>query len=153
MTQIHSADQPIQIQEIMQYLPHRYPFLMVDRVLSYIPNQVINAIKNVSVNEPFFSGHFPGKPVMPGVLMIEALAQASGLLAFLSNQVERPTPGLFFLAGVDQVQFKHVVEPGDQLNLQVDLIKVRMGFGRFLGKASVNGQLVCSAELLIARKE
>lgn len=152
MTPVHSPEESISIQQILQYLPHRYPFLMVDRVEHFVPNQSLHAIKNVTINEPCFMGHFPEKPVMPGVLMIEALAQASGLLAFLSSQTERPVPGLFFLAGVNQVTFKHVVEPGDQLNLEVELVKARMDFGKFLGKASVKGQVVCTAELLIARK-
>ena len=111
---------PVDIERIMAMLPHRYPFLLVDRVLEHVPGKSLRAIKNVSVNEPFFQGHFPGHPVMPGVLIIEALAQASGLLVFLSTPKHEKQP-MYYLVKVDKAKFVQIVVPGDQLVLEVEL--------------------------------
>ena len=142
------------IHEILKFLPHRYPFLLVDRVLDYTPGSDLHAIKNVSINEPFFQGHFPVKPVMPGVLLLEAMAQASGLLAFKTMSDQPPAENvLFYFAGIDKVRFKRVVEPGDQIHFKVKLIKERRGIGVFEGQAIVDGELACSAEIMCARRE
>ncbi len=142
------------IREILKFLPHRYPFLLVDRVLDYTPGSDLHAIKNVSINEPFFRGHFPVKPVMPGVLLLEAMAQASGLLAFKTMSDQPPAENiLFYFAGIDKVRFKRVVEPGDQVHFKVRLIKDRRGIGVFEGEAVVDGELACSARIMCARRE
>ena len=142
------------IHEILRFLPHRYPFLLVDRVLDFTPGSDLHAIKNVSINEPFFQGHFPVKPVMPGVLLLEAMAQASGLLAFKTMSDQPPAENvLFYFAGIDKVRFKRVVEPGDQVHFTVKLIKERRGIGVFQGEAIVDGELACSAEIMCARRE
>ncbi len=142
------------IHEILRFLPHRYPFLLVDRVLDYTPGGELHAIKNVSINEPFFQGHFPVKPVMPGVLLLEAMAQASGLLAFKTMSEQPPADNvLFYFAGIDKARFKRVVEPGDQIHFKVKMIKERRGIGVFQGEATVDGELACSAEIMCARRE
>ncbi|GIU09452.1 3-hydroxyacyl-ACP dehydratase FabZ [Shewanella glacialipiscicola] len=142
------------IKEILQYLPHRYPFLLIDRVLDYTPGVSLQAIKNVSINEPFFQGHFPVQPVMPGVLILEAMAQATGLLAFKTMSDDVPPPGvLYYFAGIDNARFRRVVEPGDQIHFEVKMIKERRGIGVFYGEAKVDGELVCSAEIMCARRE
>ena len=138
------------ISEILHYLPHRYPFLLVDRVLECSENS-LSAIKNVTVNEPFFMGHFPQKPVMPGVLIIEALAQASGMLIFKMVKRLHAKDFWFYLAGIDNARFKRIVEPGDQLHLHVELLKVKRDIWKFKGVATVEGQLACSAEIINAR--
>lgn len=140
----------LDINEIKSYLPHRYPFLLVDRVEDYETGKTLRAIKNVTVNEIFFNGHFPERPVMPGVLMLEALAQAGGLLTGLST--ERLAPGeLFLFAGIDNARFKRVVEPGDQLVLNIEVLKFRRNFVKVYAEASVQGELACSAELMSIR--
>ena len=131
--------------EIKKYLPHRYPFLLVDRVLEMEKHQSIKAYKNVSFNEPFFNGHFPSRPVMPGVLIVEAMAQASGILILHGSGLSYEESGLYFLAGIDQARFKRVVEPGDQLMLDVEVVKVRKTLWKFQGRATVNGELACEA--------
>ena len=141
------------IEEILQYLPHRYPFLLVDRVLDYTVGESLHAIKNVTFNEPFFQGHFPVKPVMPGVLIIEAMAQATGLLAFKTMSPDPSPDVLYLLAGVDKARFKRVVSPGDQVHFHVKMIKERRGIGVFEGQAFVDGELACSAEIMCARRE
>lgn len=141
----------ISINEIMTLLPHRYPFLLVDRVLSCTPNESILAIKNISVNEPQFTGHFPQSPVMPGVLMIEALAQAAGILIYKTLEVLPSPDNWFFLAGVDDARFKRIVIPGDQLQLSVEIVKARRDIWKFKGTATVDGELACSAEIMTAR--
>ncbi|GIU07554.1 3-hydroxyacyl-[acyl-carrier-protein] dehydratase FabZ [Shewanella morhuae] len=142
------------IKEILQYLPHRYPFLLIDRVLDYTPGVSLHAIKNVSINEPFFQGHFPVQPVMPGVLILEAMAQATGLLAFKTMSDDVPPPGvLYYFAGIDNARFRRVVEPGDQIHFEVKMIKERRGIGVFHGEAKVDGEVVCSAEIMCARRE
>lgn len=139
------------IEEILGLLPHRYPFLLVDRVIDYDKGKFLRAIKNVSVNEPFFQGHFPGKPVFPGVLILEAMAQATGILAFKSvGQLE---PGeLYYFAAIDHARFKRPVFPGDQMILEVEFIKERRGVARFRGVAKVDGEIACEAEMMCARR-
>src|SRR3989338_364763 len=134
--------------EVRQYLPHRYPFLLVDKVLSYTLGESIVAIKNVTQNEPFFEGHFPGLPVMPGVLIVEALAQASGILMYKTFDRYPSNKDLFYLAGIDNTRFKRKVVPGDQLQLSVEVIRQRENLWKFKGEATVNGELACSSEFL-----
>lgn len=142
------------ITEILKYLPHRYPFLLIDRVLDYTPGESLHAIKNVSINEPFFQGHFPIQPVMPGVLILEAMAQATGLLAFKTMSNDVPLPGvLYYFAGIDNARFRRVVVPGDQIHFEVKMIKERRGIGVFYGEARVDGEVACSAEIMCARRE
>ena len=143
----------IDIRQVLDLLPHRYPFILVDKVLDYEPFEYLNAIKNVTINEPFFTGHFPGNPIMPGVLMLEALAQASAILSNLSRTASEGHEFLYFFAGIDKVKFKQIVTPGDQLNLKVKLLTKKRDFWRMLGEAYVEDKLVCSAELLSAAKE
>jgi 3-hydroxyacyl-[acyl-carrier-protein] dehydratase len=134
--------------EVKKYLPHRYPFLLVDTVLSYELDKSIVAIKNVTHNEPFFSGHFPQLPVMPGVLIVESMAQASGILMYCSFGRYPNDNDLFFLAGIDNARFKRKVVPGDQLILSVEVLKKRDNLWKFKGEATVNGELACSAEFM-----
>jgi 3-hydroxyacyl-[acyl-carrier-protein] dehydratase len=145
--------EPIEIEKIFELLPHRYPFLLVDRVLAYEPFDYLTAIKNVTINEPFFTGHFPDKPIMPGVLMIEALAQASAILSSASRTPKEGHEFLYFFAGMDNVKFKHVVTPGDQLRLDVRLIGQKRDFWKMHGEAYVGDKLACSADLMSAVKE
>ena len=137
----------LDINQIKEYLPHRYPMLLVDRVLDYELGKSIVAIKNVTANEEYFNGHFPHKPVMPGVLMIEALAQTACVAALILPE-NRDKIGLF--AGLDKVRFKRQVRPGDTLRLEVQFDKIRMGIGKGKGTATVDGQLACEAELIFA---
>lgn len=142
----------IEIQEIMALLPHRYPFLMIDRVLDFIPGESLTAIKNVTINEPIFTGHFPGMPIFPGVLILEAMAQATGILGFKTVS-ERTENELYLFAGIDEARFKKPVVPGDQLVLEVKFLKERRNMWKFYAEAKVDGQVVCSAELMCARRE
>ena len=137
------------IAQIMGHLPHRYPFLLVDRVLDFSPGKSIRALKNVTINEPFFQGHFQGFPLMHGVLVIEALAQVSGLLAFVSGDAQSAN-SLIYFAGIDNARFKRQVVPGDQLILEAEVVRVIRGVGKFRAKASVEGHLACEAELIAA---
>ena len=139
--------------QVMNHLPHRYPFLLVDRVLGYEAGQSLTAIKNVTINEPFFQGHFPGKPVMPGVLIIEALAQATGLLAFATREQGPDENFLYLLVSVDKARFKRQVEPGDQLTLNVELMRKIKDMWKFEGVAKVGDQVVASAELMCAERK
>ena len=140
------------INDVKNFLPHRYPFLLIDRVLDFTVGKNLTAIKNVSFNEPHFIGHFPDQPIMPGVLIIEALAQATGILAFKS-EVGKPLTGqIYMLVGVDKVRFKKSVEPGDQLKLYAEVVKVRRGVWKFDCKATVEEQLVTSAEIICTQK-
>lgn len=141
------------IHGILKTLPHRYPFLLVDRVLECTPGKSLVAIKNVSINEPYFVGHFPHRPVMPGVLILEALAQATGLLAFVSAGGSADEHGLYYFAGIDEVRFRKPVEPGDQLVLEVELLRLRRGIGKFAARARVDGEIVCEGVLLCAERE
>ena len=140
---------PIDISGIMERLPHRYPFLMVDRVLDVVPGKSIVAIKNVSVNEAYFEGHFPGHPVLPGVLIIEALAQAGGLLAYETASAEERI-SILYLVGIEESRFKQIVRPGDQLTLRVELVKHRRNLWRFTAVAEVDGKAVAEAQILMA---
>lgn len=142
----------LEIQEIMALLPHRYPFLLVDRVIDYKPGEYLTAIKNVTVNEPMFTGHFPGNPIFPGVLILEALAQATGLLGF-KTVAERSENELYLFAAIDDARFKKPVVPGDTMILEVKFLKERRNMWKFYGEAKVDGQIVCSAELMCARRE
>ena len=142
----------IDIHAIMKLIPHRYPFLLVDRVLDYVPSERLTAIKNVTMNEPCFTGHFPDRPVMPGVLMIEAIAQAGAILFFQTHiDMGKPDHGLMLLAGIDNARFKRIVEPGDQLRIEVEVLKIRTPVWRMIGKIFVEDKLVCSAEILSAQ--
>ena len=146
------SDVELDIHEVFKYLPHRYPFLLIDRVLSYEPPNSLVALKNVTINEAFFNGHFPQRPVMPGVLILEALAQATGILTFKANDTYPDKESLYFLAGVDKARFKRVVEPGDQLHLEVELLRNKNAIWKFNGVAKVEGTIVCSAEFTSAKK-
>jgi 3-hydroxyacyl-[acyl-carrier-protein] dehydratase len=137
----------IEINEIMKILPHASPFLLVDRILEVEPGKRIVGIKNVTYNEPFFPGHFPGRPIMPGVLIVEAMAQTAGVLAFKSMPEEDQGRPVYFL-GIDNVRFRKLVVPGDQLRLELEITKHRQAIWRFKGKALVDGKLVAEAELL-----
>ena len=140
------------IQDIKNYLPHRYPFLLIDRVLELEIGKSLVALKNVTFNEPQFTGHFPTQPIMPGVMIVEALAQATGILAFKS-EVGKPIDGqIYMLVGIDKVRFKRMVEPGDQLRLEVEVMVVKRGIWKFKCKASVDGKTVTTAELMCTQK-
>ncbi len=140
------------IAEIMNYLSHRYPFLLVDRVLELEPMKRIKALKNVTINEPFFPGHFPHHPVMPGVLVIEALAQASGLLSLKSAGQVRDGKAVFYFVGIDGARFKRPIVPGDTVILESELLLERRGLIRYGVKASVEGKLACEATLLCTQR-
>ena len=135
------------ILKIMDLLPHRYPFLLVDRVIAYVPNESLTALKNVSFNEPYFQGHFPNQPIMPGVLLIEALAQATGLLSYKSMD-DDPDSKLYMLVAVDKARFRGQVIPGDQVTLNVELKRNMRGIRMFKGEARVDGKMVAEAELM-----
>jgi 3-hydroxyacyl-[acyl-carrier-protein] dehydratase len=141
------------INEIMALLPHRYPLLLVDRVLELVPNERILAYKNISVNEEVFNGHFPGAPIFPGVLTIEALAQASGILGFASTNTTADDGKLYLFAGVDKVRFKRTVVPGDQLMLSSEVEAVKRNIWRFRTSATVDGEIACQATLLCAYRD
>ncbi|WP_018870722.1 3-hydroxyacyl-ACP dehydratase FabZ [Thioalkalivibrio sp. ALgr3] len=146
----------LDVQQIMQYLPHRYPFLLVDRVVECEPGEHLVGLKNVSINEPFFQGHFPVKPVMPGVLILEALAQATGLLAFKTEEargVNQDKQQLYLFVGIDQARFRRQVVPGDQLDLRVELTRTVRGIWRFDAEAKVEDEICATAELMCAGKE
>lgn len=143
---------PIDVRRIAQLLPHRFPFLLIDRVIAWEPGKRLTAIKNVTYNEPFFQGHFPGNPVMPGVLVIEALAQASGTLVQLSVTKDPSQPALFYLVKIDKARFNRVVVPGDQLVLEVEQKRMLRRMGLFWGQAKVDGKVVAEAELLCAER-
>ena len=140
------------IHEILKQLPHRYPFLLVDRVLELDKGKTIKALKNVTMNEPFFEGHFPHRPVMPGVLMLEALAQAAALLAFDALDTSPSDDMVYYFAGIDGARFKRPVEPGDQLILDVELLRMKAGIFKFNARASVDGDLAVEAELTCAMR-
>jgi 3-hydroxyacyl-[acyl-carrier-protein] dehydratase len=142
----------LQIQEIMALLPHRYPFLLIDKVVDFTPGESLTAIKNVTINEPIFTGHFPGMPIFPGVLILEALAQATGILGF-KTVTERSENELYLFAAIDEARFKKPVVPGDTMVLEVKFLKERRNMWKFYGEAKVEGQIVCSAELMCARRE
>ncbi len=136
------------IHQILEYLPHRYPILLVDRVLECEPGKSIHAIKNVTINEPFFNGHFPHHPVMPGVLILEALAQAAAILSFKTMGSKPDDKSVYYFAGIDGARFKKPVSPGDQLNLYVEIIASKRGIWKFKAEARVDGLLATEAELM-----
>jgi len=141
---------PIEIDEIQKILPHGYPFLLIDRVLSYTlePEITLTAIKNVSINEPFFQGHFPGMPVMPGVLIIESMAQACGVLAHVALATAGDVGGIYYLVKLDKVKFNRKVVPGDQLVMEVKQTRLMRGMGKYEARATVNGQRTASCEIM-----
>lgn len=136
------------IHQILKKLPHRYPFLMVDRVLSIEKGKSIVAIKNVTINEPFFTGHFPHRPVMPGVMMLEALAQVAALMSFDAMGSSPDDKNVYYFAGIDNARFKKPVEPGDQLVMEVKLERQRAGIFKYKGEVKVEGAVVCEAEFM-----
>ena len=138
----------LDIKSILERLPHRYPMLLIDRVLEMVPGKSIKALKNVSINEPFFVGHFPHRPVMPGVLMLEAMAQVAALLAFDALGTTPSEKTIYYFAGIDGARFKRPVEPGDQLVMDVSLERMKSGIFKFKGTARVDEQLACEAELM-----
>jgi 3-hydroxyacyl-[acyl-carrier-protein] dehydratase len=141
-----------EIDKIMEFLPHRYPFLMVDRVIESSNGETLSALKNVTFNEPFFQGHFPNQPIMPGVLILEALAQATGLLAFSSGQVDHEKK-IYMLVGIDKARFRGQVVPGDQLVLNVKLKRNMRGIGLYECAALVDGSIVAEAEMMCSAQE
>ncbi len=143
----------LEITEIMRHLPHRYPFLLVDRVLELVPGERVVAIKNVTMNEPHFPGHFPHHPVMPGVLIIEALAQAAGLLAFRTSDKEPGPDTVIYFVGIDNARFKRPVVPGDQLRLEAEITRNMRGIWKFSARARVGDQLACEAELMCTLRD
>lgn len=140
----HSVD----IHEILKYLPHRYPFLLVDRVISCEPGKDITALKNVTINEPFFGGHFPHYPVMPGVLIIEALAQAAAILTLKTVNRQTDESSLYYFVGIDGARFKKPVQPGDQLILKATILRERIGIWKYSVRAEVDGRVAAEAELM-----
>jgi 3-hydroxyacyl-[acyl-carrier-protein] dehydratase len=142
----------LDIYKILEHLPHRYPFLLIDRVTDCKVGERLVGYKNVSFNEPYFTGHFPDHAVMPGVLILEALAQATGILAFRTSGKVPDKDSLYYLVGIDSARFKHPVIPGDQLVLEVDIVKTMRGVWKFNGVAKVDGKVVCSAELMCAER-
>ncbi len=151
-TQIPSSGPLMDIHAILENLPHRYPFLLVDRVLSLEPGKQIVALKNVTINEPFFPGHYPHHPVMPGVLIIEAMAQTAALLSFQSMENKLDEKSVYYFAGIDGARFKRPVSPGDQLIIRAELIRSMRGVYKFKAKAEVDGQLAAEAELMCTVK-
>ncbi|OUS29647.1 3-hydroxyacyl-[acyl-carrier-protein] dehydratase FabZ [Thalassotalea sp. 42_200_T64] len=147
---METTNNVIEVEEIQTLIPHRYPFLLVDRVLDYVPGQSIHAIKNVTVNEPVFQGHFPDFKIFPGVMILEAMAQASGVLGFKS--VDGKDGEMFLFASIDKARFKRPVTPGDTLHIHVEFVKERRGMWKFAGTAKVDGKVVCTADLMCARK-
>jgi 3-hydroxyacyl-[acyl-carrier-protein] dehydratase len=141
------------IHKILKQLPHRYPFLLVDRVLSIDKGKSIRALKNVTINEPFFEGHFPHRPVMPGVLMLEALAQAAALLSFDALDAQPTDDMVYYFAGIEAARFKRPVEPGDQLILEAELLRMKAGIFKFRVRALVDGDLAVEAELTCAMRK
>lgn len=138
----------IDIHEIQKLLPHRYPFLLIDRVIDYVPGEYLVGIKNITFNEPQFTGHFPQRVIMPGVLILESLAQATGLLAFKTADQLSSDKELYYLAGIDNARFKRPVEPGDQIKLTVKLIKHKRNLWKFFGEATVDGEMIVSADIM-----
>lgn len=141
------------INEVMQYLPHRYPFLLIDRVLEIKEGKSIIAVKNVSINEPFFPGHFPGLPVMPGVMILEAMAQAAALLSFKTENYAPDEIGVVYFAGIDGARFKKPVIPGDQLIIHIEILRRMRGIWKYKARAEVDGALVAEAELMATLRD
>jgi len=141
------------IHQILEHLPHRYPFVLVDRVLEIEPGKKIKAVKNVSINEPFFPGHFPHHPVMPGVLIVEALAQAAAILSFKTGNFMPSDDSVYYFAGIDKARFKKPVSPGDQLILEVSIDRILKGIWKYNCYASVDGKLVAEADIMCILKD
>jgi len=141
------------IHEILEHLPHRYPFLLVDRVLEVVPGKSIHAYKNITMNEPYFVGHFPHHPVMPGVLIMEALAQAAGILSFKTMDSKPDADSVFYFVGIDECRFKKPVMPGDQLHLHVEIARQMRGIWKYKAEARVDGQVVAEATLMCAKRD
>jgi len=141
------------IHQILEHLPHRYPFVLVDRVLEMEPGKKIKAVKNVSINEPFFPGHFPHHPVMPGVLIVEALAQAAAILSFKTGNFMPSDDSVYYFAGIDKARFKKPVSPGDQLILEVSIDRILKGIWKYNCSASVDGKLVAEADIMCILKD
>lgn len=141
------------INDVLKHLPHRYPFLLVDKVIDFEPGKSLIALKNVTYNEPQFAGHFPQKPILPGVLVIEALAQATGILAYKSTDSKPDGESLYYLVGIDKARFKRPVNPGEQLLLKVEVIKNMRGVWKFKAVATVDDNVVASAELMCAERD
>ena len=141
------------ISKILQTMPHRYPFLLIDRIIEYTPFESITAIKNVTINEPFFAGHFPGHPIMPGVLILESMAQATGMLAFYSNTARGECDNMYYLVGIDKARFKAPVTAGDQLILTATLKRKLKGIYRFDAIAEVDREIVATAEFMTTERE
>lgn len=142
----------LDIEGILKSIPHRYPFLLVDRVTSLVKGQSIVAVKNVTVNEPCFQGHFPNKPVFPGVLLLEAMAQATGILTSVSSDREAEEGSLFYLVGIDNARFRRPVLPGDQVILEAEIVRAKRDMWKYATRAKVDGDVVCSADLMGAYK-
>jgi len=149
-TERPAVELPIDVERIASMLPHRYPFLLIDRVVAFEHGKRLTAIKNVTINEPFFQGHFPGHPVMPGVLIIESMAQASGVLVKLSRPHEAQQPAVFYLVKVDKARFNRIVVPGDQLTLEVEHKRTMRNMSLFWCQALVDGKVAAEAEMLCA---
>ena len=143
----------LDIHEIKNYLPHRYPFLLVDRVVSAVPNERLVAYKNVTYNEPFFEGHFPNRPIMPGVLIVEALAQAAALMASYGAEKVNAENRVYYFTGIDKARFKRPVEPGDQLMFEVELVRQIKNMYKCKGVAKVDGQIAATAEMMFTFKD
>lgn len=143
---------PLDINEVLKYLPHRYPFLLIDRVLDFTKDQSLTAIKNVTINEPFFPGHFPHHPVMPGVLIVEAMAQACAILSMKSLDKVPSEDSIYYFVGIDNARFKRPVLPGDQIIFKVEIKRRMKGIWRFAGNAYVDEDLAATAELMCAYK-
>jgi len=141
------------IHEILEHLPHRYPFLLVDRVLEVVPGKSIHAYKNITMNEPYFVGHFPHHPVMPGVLIMEALAQAAGILSFKTMESKPDASSVFYFVGIDECRFKKPVMPGDQLHLHIQIQRQMRGIWKYIAEARVDGEIVAEAKLMCAKRD
>jgi len=149
---LESQKNELNVHEIQELIPHRYPMLLVDRVLDFEAGKTLHAIKNVTFNEPVFMGHFPELAIFPGVLILEALAQATGILGFKSSE-GRQDGEMYLFASIDNARFKKPVVPGDTMHLHVEFIKERRGMWKFRGEAKVNDKVVCSADLMCARRK
>ncbi|MGX5914339.1 3-hydroxyacyl-ACP dehydratase FabZ [Aliidiomarina sp. Khilg15.8] len=147
-----STNNGFDIREIQSILPHRYPFALIDRVISYEPGVSLHAIKNITMNEPVFTGHFPGEPIFPGVLLLEAMAQATGLLGFKMMENEIGKDEMYLFAGIDNARFKRQVTPGDRVDFHVTFVKEKRGIWKFSGVAKVDGKVAASADLMCARR-
>ena len=151
-TTSEELDTGFDIQEIQSILPHRYPFALIDRVVSYKKGESLHAYKNITMNEPVFTGHFPGEPIFPGVLLLEAMAQATGLLGFKMMENDADKEEMYLFAGIDKARFKRQVIPGDRVDFHVNFVKERRGIWKFTGVAKVDGELAATAEIMCARR-